>query len=168
MKNYRDSDYAANKYTSGIVYRSVTDTYELTLEDYLRENPGATEADFAELKALSDEIYLEQDRADYRQTHKDVSLHGLDEPAACCVPSLEEVLIDRPEREKEREHLREQAHQALLTLTEVQRRRYLLHRIDGLTTREIAEKEGISHVAVVYSLEWAEKKIEKFLAAAKK
>ena len=41
MKNYKDSDYALNKFSKGIVYR----------------NPGRTAQDFIELKVLSDEIY---------------------------------------------------------------------------------------------------------------
>ena len=40
MKNYRDSDYAANKYASGIVYRFANKTVTVTVEDYLKENPG--------------------------------------------------------------------------------------------------------------------------------
>lgn len=33
---------------------------EVTLEDYLRDNPDKTEADFAELKTLWDEIYFRE------------------------------------------------------------------------------------------------------------
>ena len=33
---------------------------EITLEDYLRDNPDKTEEDFAKLKALSDEIYYQK------------------------------------------------------------------------------------------------------------
>jgi hypothetical protein len=32
---------------------------EVTLEDFLRDNPDKTEEDFAALKALSDEIYYQ-------------------------------------------------------------------------------------------------------------
>ena len=64
MKNYRNSDYAANKNSKGVVYRFANQTIEITLEDYLRENPDKNEADFTELKSLSDEIYLKQVRAE--------------------------------------------------------------------------------------------------------
>jgi hypothetical protein len=64
MKNYRDSDYAANKNAKGIVCRFANQIIEITLEDYLRENPDKNEADFTELKSLSDEIYLKQVRAE--------------------------------------------------------------------------------------------------------
>jgi hypothetical protein len=38
-----------------------------------------------------------------------------------------------------------------------------LHHAHGLTARAIAERETVSHVAVVYSLEAAAKKIKKTL-----
>ena len=63
MSKYQDSDYAVNKFSKGIVYRFSNETIEITLEAYLRDNPGKTKADFTALKALSDEIYYEQDRA---------------------------------------------------------------------------------------------------------
>ena len=60
MKNYKDSDYALNKFSEGIVYKFADRIVEITLEDYLAENPGRTAQDFLELKALSDEIYHQQ------------------------------------------------------------------------------------------------------------
>ena len=164
MKSYRDSDYAANKYAGGIVYRFADQTVEVILEDYLRENPDHTEAGFAEMKALSDEMYLEQDRADYRQTYKNISIHSLRGTDACCVPSPEEILIDRPEQAARKERMRQLAYQALSGLTEVQRRRYIQHCVDGLTTREIADLEAVEQRSVMDSLNWAEKKIKKVLA----
>ena len=56
MYNYRKSDYAINKNSPNIVYRFHNEIIEITLEDYLEENPDKTEHDFAELKAQSDQI----------------------------------------------------------------------------------------------------------------
>lgn len=70
MWNYRKNDYAANKYSPNIVYRFNDEIIEISLEDYLEENPDRTEQDFLKLKALSDEIYYEQDRAENTQTVK--------------------------------------------------------------------------------------------------
>ena len=39
MKNYKDSDYARNKFSEGIVYRFADRIVEITLKDYLAENP---------------------------------------------------------------------------------------------------------------------------------
>lgn len=57
MRNFQESDYAINKLSPNIVYRFADGKVEITLEDYLKSNPQKNEQDFAELKALSDEIY---------------------------------------------------------------------------------------------------------------
>ena len=165
MKNYTDNDYALNKVNKkAIVYRFADEIVEVTVEDYLRENPDKTAADFAELKALSDEDYKDRDREDYRLTYKNVSFHGLDDTDACCVPSPEEILFDEPERKTRKERMRRQAYEAIATLTEVQRRRYIQHHVEGLSSWKIAELEGRGHKAILYSLWAAEKKIKKYLA----
>jgi hypothetical protein len=163
MKNYRDSDYAANKFSEGIVYRFADETVVVTLEDYLRENPGKTEADFAALKALSDEMFLEQDRSEYQQTWKDVSLLGLSETEQCGAPPMEDD-ISGDDADTEADKLRRQIGLAAFNkLTEVQRRRYILHRVKGLTIRKIAVLEGVFFTSVFESLQAAEKKIKKIL-----
>jgi len=168
MKNYNDSDYALNKYSTDIVYRFSDGIMTVTLADYLTENPGKTEADFYVLKELSDAIYQKQNRDDYRRTWKDIPLYGLDGTTACAAPSPEDEVIEKPERKMNDLRRRELAGQALDTLTEVQRRRYLLYAANGLTTREIAEKEGVGQRTVMDSIQWAEKKIKKFLSGTKK
>ena len=52
-------------------------------------------------------------------------------------------------------------HRAIVTLTEVQRRRLTLYYFDNLTYQEIADLDGCSKVAVKYT-------IDKALAALKK
>lgn len=47
-------------------------------------------------------------------------------------------------------------------LTEVQRRRFLMY-ADDFTVREIAEKEGVDHAAIVRSIIAARKKFKKYL-----
>ena len=161
MKNYRDSDYAANKYAKGIVYRFAGQTVEITLEDYLRENPDRSEADFTELKALSDGIYLRQDRSDNAQSKKNVSIHSLEETGLCAVPSPEECYIGA---EKKAEQLKK-VRKALSKLTEIQRKRYLLYAVQGLSTWQIAAMEGTNQKSVYESLQAAEKKIKKVLTS---
>ena len=97
MKNYLKNDHALNKHSEGIVYRFADKTKEISLSDYLAENPGKTESDFAEIKKLSDSIYLEQDRDDYRQTWKNLPFHRLDETEFCSAPSPENEVIDQLE-----------------------------------------------------------------------
>jgi len=168
MKNYRDNDYALNKVNkTAVVYRFATETVEITLDAYLRENQGKTEADFAELKALSDADYLEIDRNDYRQTYLNVSIHGLAETCICSSTSPEDEFIDeqfdQPEHDTKMERRRELGMRALDVLTETQRRRYLLNVANRKSSWQIAELDGVTHQSVLECLEAAEKKIKKFL-----
>ena len=162
MYQYLNSDYALNKHSGAIVYRFADSIVEVTLADYLAENPSKSEDDFRKLKLLSDTDYLERDRSDYRQTWKNTNLDALAETIGLSEPSPEISVINAPDESAQRENRMLHANKALGKLTDIQRRRYLLRIIKGLTTREIAELERVSHVAVVYSLEAAEKKIKKY------
>jgi hypothetical protein len=168
MKNYQNSDYALNKHSGGIVYRFADGSrFTITPAAYLAENPDKTEADFLALKSFSDEDYHEQDKTDYRQTWKDAPLDVLAETEFCSVPSPEAAVIDATEETEESERRRNRAalaKKALDKLTCVQRRRYLLHTVGGLTTREIADLDKVTHQSVVECLAAAEKKIKKVLA----
>ena len=166
MKNYQNSDYALNKYSKGIVYRFADGVAEVTLEDYLAENPGRTSGDFMELKRLSDEMYHGQDRAENAQTKKNISFDELETGAFRYAPSPEEMFlgaIDEREEADNRQRKLNIANNALDRLTGVQRRRYMLHLVDGISAREIAQIEGTNHKSVLESIWAAEKKIKKFL-----
>ena len=160
MKNYKDSDYALNKFSEGIVYRFADRIVEITLEDYLAENPGKTAQDFLELKALSDEIYHEQVTHENRTSRLDVSINGLEETEQLSVPALDLDLIHKSDTQKAKE-----AAKRLLDsgeLTEIQRRRFLLHFFQGLSTRQIARMESVKQHSVWMSLQWSAKKLKKF------
>ena len=158
MKNYQDSDYALNRYSPNIVYRMATGIIEVTLADFLVEYPGKTEADFVVLKAFSDDIYKEQDRAGNVQTKKNVHLNETmvdsDE-----VP-FDEAFLDELDRETAGK-----AFAALIadgSMTEKQARRFRLRIFEGLTFREIAEREWISVKAVQQSVAAAVDKLKKY------
>ena len=165
MKNYTNSDYAVNKNAKGIVYRFADQTIEITLEDYLHENPGKTEADFIKLKTISDNDYHSQDRSNYNQTRKNLQLSGLGEFGFCSTLSSE---IDITERDEQITKQKKLVMVILEKLTDVQRRRYLMYRAYGMSTREIAAQEGVKQRSVMDSIEWAEKKIKKVLKNFKK
>jgi len=164
MKNFTNSDYALNKHSDGIVYRFADRIVEVTLADYLAENPSKTEADFRALKEFSDRDYRERDRSDYRQTWKNAPLDELSETELCAVPSPEAEVIDAPEEAERQANRAALAKRALDKLTEVQQRRYLMYHVDGLTVREIAEKESAHFTSVHESITAAENRIKKFLA----
>lgn len=159
MRNLKDSDYALNRYSQGIVYKFADGIVEITLEDYLRDNPDKTEEDFAELKAMSDEIYYQQDRQEYRVSHRNVSISGMEDTLVASALSVDAELIQKAEEKKALE-----AAIRLLEsgkLTDVQKRRFYLHFFQGLSTRQIAKLEGINQKTAWESLMWAEKKLKK-------
>jgi DNA-directed RNA polymerase specialized sigma24 family protein len=163
MKNFKDSDYALNKYSKGVVYRFADEIVEVTLDDYLSDNPGKTAADFAVLKAESDAMFRRQDRFDNASTKKNVAISATAESELGYALSPDEIVVEIPERERLRQERLAIAAQALDKLTDVQRRRYIKHHVDGLSTWDIAEQEGSNQKSVYESLKAAEKKIEKFL-----
>ena len=163
MKNYAESDYAVNKNAGGIVYRFADQTVEVTIDDYLKENPGKTAADFAELKALSDADYYESDRSGYRQSWKNVPFDGLDNTTTFAAPSTEDEYIDKAEMFTESERRGVLAKGAFSKLTETQRRRYVMYHVQGMTYREIADLEQAHFTSIEESILAADKKIKKFL-----
>ncbi len=156
MKNYRDNNYAVNKYSKAIVYRFADKVIEVTLEAYLAENPGKTVQNFEELKTLSDEIYFEQDRSENAQTKKNLSIHGIEETDKLSTLPLEDEYIRRQE---------EQLLEDIIDkyLTENQARRIRLCIYQGLSSRKIARLEGLHYRTIQDSLVLAKKKIEKRL-----
>ena len=160
MKNYRDSDYALNKFSEGIVYRFADRIVEITLEDYLEENPGKTAEDFLELKALSDEIYHQQIIDENRTSRLDVSMNGLEETEALAAVPLDTALIHKSDTKKATEAAKRLFDSG--DLTDVQRRRFFLHFFQGLSYRQIASREGVHFTSVHESIEAATAKLHKF------
>ena len=160
MKNYHKSDYALNKYRKGIVYKFADGIVEVTLEDYLRENPDKTEADFQALKRLSDEWYLKQVRLETAQGNKRVSLNGLEETEACATCSLDDEYIENVEKKRVMiavDKLFREGH-----MTEKQKRRFIQRYIHGLTLRQIAVKEAVYVNSVADSLKRATDKLKRY------
>ena len=161
MKKYKKSDYSMNKYSDGIVYSFCNGSaLEVTLEDYLTENPDKTEQDFKELKKLSDEIYLEQDRDEYNQTRKNITMCNMENLIDSTELPLNEAYIDMLDRQAA-----VSAFNRLLesgSLTEVQERRFRLYIINGLSMRKIAETEGVTYHAVALSIKEAKQALKKF------
>lgn len=163
MKNYQDSDYAVNKHASGIVYRFANQTVEVTLEDYLQENPSKTKADFTKLKKLSDSDYFTRDRKGYRQSWKNIPLDYLEDSDIYVTPSPEDALTSKPELTYRQKRKCKNAIKAWNKLSYIQQRRYFMSRVTGLSTHEIAEREGSNQKSVYESIHAAEKKIKQYM-----
>ena len=167
MQNYRKSDYAINKNSPNIVYRFHNEIIEITLEDYLKENPDKTEHDFAELKALSDQIYYEQDRARERPDPQGCFDPRFGGTEHCATRALDEEWEERVVDIQNRKYAWKALEQLFTVgaLTEVQKRRFRLHVFQGLSTRQIGRMEGTSHQAVAKSINLAIAKLKKYFAA---
>lgn len=165
MKNYRDSDYAVNKFSKGIVYRFGDETIEITLEDFLRDNPDKTEEDFLGLKAVSDEIFLEEIRYETAQGKKRVSIQNLENNLACAIPPVDEQYIQQEKREQEKRKLDKLFREA--GLSEKQKHRLYLHCVEGKTFRAIAETEGVHWTSVEECVKFALKKLKKYYSKIK-
>ena len=79
------------------------------------------------------------------------------------IPSAEDVVIEKLHRENKRMYTMEDAEAVLSKLTDIQRRRYLLYEVYGLSTPQIALSEGVSQYTVWESIDAAKKRIKKFL-----
>ena len=167
-----NTDWVRNKGIDAIVYRHADGDEVITLERFLADSPGNTAEMFALLKAESDAIYEAEDDAEREQGENELPLYDWSEQ--CAVPSPEDELFgdggagERQAFLKRREQLLALLPIVMDKLTPTQLRRVRLHREDGLTTRQIAEKEGVDQRTVMDSLEWAEKKIKKVLKNGQK
>ena len=160
MRDYRKSDYALNKFSEGIVYGFADGAVEITLADYLRENPHKTKQDFLALKALSDEMYHEQDLGETAYGKRARNLDWLDESEKYATPALDALLVEKSEKKNAL-----LAAQSLLEsgeLTEVQRRRFIQHFFSGLSYREIAQRENVFFTSIAESVGAAVKKLQKY------
>ncbi|MCI8388369.1 MAG: RNA polymerase subunit sigma-24 [Clostridiales bacterium] len=162
MKNYNKSDYAVNKYSAGIVYRFADETIEITLEVYLRENPDKTEADFRELKSLSDAIYREQDRSDtnYTRSSKRISIELCDIYDNSDIDPIATAYIEKLDRENAIRAIKQLLDSG--ELTEIQEMRFRAHFFNGKSIRDIAKQEDVHHTTVLDSISQSIKKFTKY------
>lgn len=166
-KNYAKECYAVNKYSDGIVYPGAKFDYELTLEDFLREDPNMTQADFEYWKNISDGIYKEEDLLTTATTRKNISIHEIEESNLVSAPSAESEFFKFEDANKlTREDIvnpRFIYRIAKKELTEIQYIRFLKYYSQGKTLEDIAEEEGVNHTSILRAIDLSEKKIKKIL-----
>lgn len=164
MKNYKNSSYAANKYSKDIVYNSeVSGSTAITLEGFLKSDPTLTEAEFEFWKNWSDQNYLEESRGDNKQSWKAVSLSNLEYILDSTQLSLEEMVEDKTMEGLVLQTLK-QTVAVLLSdsvLTETMKVRFEMFYIQGMRVIEIAEAQGVDEKAVRKSLERIKAKLIK-------
>lgn len=150
------SIYALNKKDPDAVVYPTADgkTVRVTREDF------PSEEDFLAFKAWSDENFHEEENLDHRESNHTLSMDDLSE-AALAVPAVDVAVARRQERMEKRRKEKELVVQMKDKLTEVQFHRLWMYFVEENTLEEIADKEGVSPVAVFYSIETAQKKISK-------
>lgn len=130
----RKSDYALNKmYTDAIVCKSVTGVHtRITREDF------DSEAEFLKWKAWSDEDYHDTEAGG----REDDDCLRLSEQHDVSTPSVEEAMLSEMQDAEKRREIEAKLNRLETDLTSAQHRRLLMHLVEHMTTREIAEKEG--------------------------
>ena len=164
MKNYKNSSYAANKYSKDIVYNSeVSGSTSITLDDFLKSDPTLTEADFEFWKNWSDQDYLEESRSDNKQSWKAVSLSNLEYILDSTQLPLEEMVEDKTMEGLVLQTLKQTVAVLLsdTVLTETMKVRFEMFYIQGMRVIEIAEAQGVDEKAVRKSLERIKAKLIK-------
>jgi len=159
------SNWSLNKNDpNAITYVYGKEIVRITLEAFIAD--GGTKTDFIRLKKVSDEMFHDEDNLEVNEYRNRISLESAERNGECFAKSPEELLTGRNDNQAQRrqfDKLKPLATLALNSLTEVQRRRYLLHFRDKLTVRQIAELEGVKHPSVVESLQAAGRKIQAFI-----
>jgi len=152
----KNSLYALNKRDPDAIVYPTADgkTVRITREDF------PSEEEFLAFKAWSDENFHKEDNRDVTENRYRVSLDDLSE-AALAVPAIDVVMDQKQQRAEQKRKASDMVVQLKDKLTETQFRRLWMYYVEEKTLEEIAEAEGVSAVAVFYSIESAEKKISK-------
>ena len=165
MSNFNKSDYAANKYSDSIVYKSVTGAYELTEEQFLRENPSETPQTYRRWKIWSNHNYLEMLRKDIEERKHTVPWDELEDTLLVCAAISEDEAFKEVERQNNPTPTIKEAYDILNScLTEIQKRRFLLFILERKNEREIALLEGVNQSSVSRSLIAAQKRINRYVS----
>ncbi len=119
-------------------------------------------ADFDSMKQLLTEETRQEFNADWNVTKLNVDIDKLENTDLLSVQSVEDDYIERQNVTDDFRTVENTMKVLDSCLTKIQKKRYILSRAKGLSTREIAEKEGVSQRTVQDSLELAERKMKIF------
>ena len=167
MKNYKNTSYAANKYSKDIVYKSeVSGSKSITLEDFLKSDPNLTEADFEFWKNWSDEDYKEEAKSDNRISWKSVNLTNIE----MLIDTADETLEELIENQIIQNLIKVSMENALTQLyadssfTSTMRRRFEMYYFDGLSTVEIAKIQMVNSKSVSDSVNSGLRKLKSYMS----
>lgn len=152
------SDYALNKKDQDSIVYSGSDGYvaHITRADF------SSEEEFLFWKSWSDADYKETDYTESYFHRHTVGLDTIGDNAGN-IPSPEEMLLYKAEREEQVQEAMELVQMISESLTEVQFRRLWLHYVHKENVRSIAQAEGVAHPSIVASITSAQRKILKIV-----
>ena len=152
------SDYALNKRDQDSIVYCGSDGYvaHITRADF------SSEEEFLFWKSWSDANYKETDYAKSYFHRHTVGLDTIGDNASN-IPSPEEMLLYKAEREEQVQEAMELVQMISESLTEVQFRRLWLHYVQRENMRSIAQAEGVAHPSIVASITSAQRKILKIV-----
>ena len=119
-------------------------------------------SDFDTMKEFLTEATRQEFNADWSATKLNVDFDILEKTDLLSVQSVEDDYIERQNVSDDFRTLDNAMKVLDSCLTKIQKKRYIMSRAKGLSTREIAEKEGVSQRTVQDSLELAERKMKIF------
>lgn len=183
MSYNKNTDYAINKLNPNkIIYSSVTDeTHYFELKDkivteyyinskypeesYTRICDEISVDEFEKLKEFSDESYHIEEKETKNSYH--VKNHISKCPSLIKTKefSIEDYFDNFELSENlalERENNLKIALEILESMTEIQRKRFLMHVIEKKSTRKIAEIENVANMVIWRSINASKKKIKKY------
>ena len=152
------SDYALNKKDQDSIVYCGSDGYGAHIT---RANFSSDE-EFLFWKSWSDADYKDTDYADSFFHRHTVELDTIGDNASN-IPSPEEMLLYKTEREEQVQEAMELVQMISESLTEVQFRRLWLHYVHKENVRSIAQAEGVAHPSIVASITSAQRKILKIV-----
>ena len=152
------SDYALNKRDQDSIVYCGSDGYvaHITRADF------SSEEEFLFWKSWSDANYKKTDYAKSYFHRHTVGLDTIGDNAGN-IPSPEEMLLYKAEREEQVQEAMELVQMISESLTEVQFRRLWLHYVHKENVRSIAQAEGVAHPSIVASITSAQRKILKIV-----
>ena len=152
------SDYALNKRDQDSIVYCGSDGYvaHITRADF------SSEEEFLFWKSWSDANYKETDYAESYFHRHAVGLDTIGDNASN-IPSPEEMLLYKTEREEQVQEAMELVQMISKCLTEVQFRRLWLHYVHKENVRSIAQAEGVAHPSIVATITSAQRNILKIV-----
>lgn len=172
-KNFKNESYAVNKYSEEMVYKSVTGDYSITLEQFLRENPGMTEKDYLYWKNISDELYQEEAVKMNAIQRKEVPLEEIKDTLLVSTPSAEDVFLrseDSEEYDENRlteEEIKDPAFILKLAkevLHEIHLKRFIAYYFENKKIKDIAASEYVHRSTISHSIHKSERILRARLA----